>query len=118
MSWRPAALPWLRPVALHWWRPAALHWWRPAALLLLLLPGCPESSGPSFDAASDLNVESDGVLQELSLVTPVCPPEPPFGLQKGDRVEPLEFLDGMGNSVNLHSFCGSPLTLVYHFYGW
>jgi hypothetical protein len=89
-----------------------------ALLSLLLLGGCPDSPSSSFDVAADLAIESDVASEEVSVVPPVCPPPAPFGLTKGDRVEPLEFLNGEGDSVTLHSHCGRPLTLIYHFYGW
>ena len=86
---------------------------------LLLLTGCPWSGPSALDAAAqdatESADESSDLVEELA---PVCPPPPPFGLNLGDRIASLEFLDGAGEPVNIHDFCGKPLTLVYHFYGW
>jgi hypothetical protein len=103
---------------MSWCRTVILGLRHTAFLSLLLLGGCPDSSSSSFDVAADLEIESEIALEEVSVVAPVCPPSAPFGLTKGDRVEPLEFLNGKGDPVTLHSHCGRPLTLVYHFYGW
>lgn len=85
----------------------------------LLLLGCPVSPESDHDVAADgyhpLETTPGEAPQELATI---CPPQPPFGLEKGDQVEPLEFLDAWGDTGTLHDHCGQPLTLVYHFYGW
>lgn len=91
-------------------------------LLPLLLSGCPDSStGASADdlLTADLNLaDGSGLPDHRTEVAVVCPPPEPHGLATGDRVKPLTFLDDTGVPVSLHDYCGTPLTLVYHYYGW
>ena len=84
----------------------------------LMLSGCPASSNSDYDLTDQLPGPEDSHLESAPNVEPGCPPEPPFGLAQGDKVEPLEFQDANGNGVSLHDHCGAPLTLIYHFYGW
>ncbi len=93
--------------------------------LALLLMGCPSSSPPQPEVQQDagdlLEVRTKGELEPQEIagdLSSKCPPAPPYGLNLGQRVEPLVFLDASGEPRSLHDFCGQELTLVYHYYGW